>query len=292
MRILLTGVTGYLGSHLANALLANGCEVIGLKRKSSSLQRVEANLPKLILHDVEDADVSALFTRYGKIDAVIHAATCYGRKGESAPQVLEANLVFPFKLLDAAVASGIELFMNTDTVLDKFLNPYALSKGQFAEWGRYFSLHKQIRFLNLKLEHFYGPGDDKSKFTTHVINSCLANVPELKLTQGEQQRDFVHIDDVVAAYLLLLNKRESFDDEFMEFEVGSGAAVTIKELVETVRRLTAATTRLGFGALPYREGESMSSQADTQALQALGWHCRYSIETGLKQVIDQERKPA
>jgi len=289
MRILLTGITGYLGSHLATTLLANDCEIVGLKRKSSSLRRIECILHKLTLHDVDEADVSELFTQHGKIDAVIHTATCYGRSGESTSQVLEANLVYPLKLMDAAAASDVGLFMNTDTVLDKNLNPYALSKGQFAEWGRYFSGQKKIRFLNLRLEHFYGPGDDQSKFTTHIINSCLANVPELKLTQGEQQRDFIYIDDVVAAYLLLLDKRESFDDGFIEFEVGSGSAVTIRELVETAHRLTASTTRLDFGAHPYRAGEMMFSQADTSALQALGWCCRYSIEAGLKLAIDEER---
>lgn len=290
MRILLSGVTGYLGSHLAEALLANGCEVVALKRQSSSLWRIEHLLPKLALHDVEEVQMSALFTQHGNIDAVIHTATCYGRNGESASQIAEANLAFPLKLLDAAVASGVGLFMNTDTVLDKMLNPYALSKGQFAEWGRYFSQQKKIRFINLKLEHFYGPVDDKSKFTTHVIHSCLSNVPELKLTLGEQLRDFVHIDDVVSAYLLLLGARTTFVDEFMEFEVGSGAATTIKKFVETVHRLTASTTHLNFGAQPYRTGEAMFSQADTETLRALGWHCRYNIETGLKQVIDLERK--
>jgi len=254
------------------------------------LHRIESILPKLTLHDVDEADVSKLFTQHGKIDAVIHTATCYGRNGESTSQVLEANLMFPLKLMDAAAASDVGLFMNTDTVLDKYLNPYALSKGQFAEWGRYFSGQKKIRFLNLRLEHFYGPGDDQSKFTTHVIKSCLANVPELKLTLGEQQRDFIYIDDVVAAYSLLLDKRESFNEEFMEFEVGSGAAITIKKLVEMIHRLSASTTHLNFGAHPYRAGEAMFSQANLGALRALGWSCHCDIETGLKQVIDQERK--
>lgn len=289
MRILLTGITGYLGSHLAISLLANGYEVVGLKRKSSPLHRIESILPQLALLDIEEADISAIFTGHEKIDAVIHAATCYGRNGENASHVLEANLVFPLKLLDAAAASGVGLFMNTDTVLDKFLNHYALSKWQFTEWGQYFAQQKQIRFLNLKLEHFYGPSDSQSKFTTHIVNSCLANVPELKLTQGEQQRDFIYIDDVVAAYLLLLDKQESFGNGFIEFEVGSGVAVTIRQFVETVHRLTASTTRLNFGALPYRTGEAMFSQADTSALQALGWCCRYSIEAGLKVAIDEER---
>jgi CDP-paratose synthetase len=289
MRILLTGVTGYLGSHLAETLLASDCEVVALKRDSSSLRRIEHLLPKLTLHDVTAVDMDALFTQDGKFDAVVHTATCYGRNGESANQIAEANLAFPLKLLDAAVASGVGLFINTDTVLNKMLNPYALSKGQFAEWGHYFAQQKKIHFINLKLEHFYGPGDDKTKFTTHIINSCLSSVPELKLTLGEQLRDFIHIDDVVSAYLLF-NKRDSFDDEFVEFEVGSGAAVSIRQLVQTIHRLTASTTRLNFGAQPYRVGEAMFSQADTQSLQALGWHCRYDIETGLKLVIDQERK--
>lgn len=286
MRILLTGITGYLGSHLATTLLANDCEIVGLKRKSSSLHRIENILPKLTLLDVDEVDVSELFTRHGKIDAVIHTATCYGRNGESATQVVEANLMYPLKLLDAAAASGVGLFMNTDTVLDKLLNPYALSKGQLTEWGQYFARQKKVRFLNLKLEHFYGHGDDESKFTTRIINSCLANVPELKLTQGEQQRDFIYIDDVVAAYLLLLDKRESFDDGFIEFEVGSGSAVTIRELVETAHRLTESTTRLNFGALPYRAGEAMFSQADTETLRKMGWRCGHTLEQGLKLVIE------
>lgn len=290
MRILLTGVTGYLGSHLAIALLANGCEVVALKRKSSSLHRIESILTKLVLHNTEDVDFSKIFTQHGKIDVVIHTATCYGRHGESASQILSTNLMFPLTVLDAATTSGVGLFINTDTVLDKLLNPYALSKGQFTDWGRYFSRINKIRFLNLKLEHFYGPSDDESKFTTYVINNCLLNAPELKLTLGEQQRDFIYIDDVVAAYLLLIDKQGFFDDKFIDISVGSGVAITIKEFVETAHRLTASTTRLNFGAMPYRAGEAMFSQADTSVLQALGWGCSYNTESGLKQVIDQERK--
>lgn len=285
-----TGITGYLGSHLAEALLAGGWQVIGLKRRSSSLLRLESILHGLVLHDLEETDMSALFNQHGKIDAVIHTATCYGRNGESISQMLEANLAFPLRLMDAAVAAGVGLFINSDTVLDKFLNPYALSKGQFAEWGKYFAQQKKIQFLNLKLEHFYGPKDDLSKFTTHVINSCLNNVPELNLTLGEQQRDFMYIDDVVAAYILLLAKRESLEESFTEFEVGSGVAISIRQFVETVHRLTASTTSLNFGAIPYRTGEAMFSQAHTNELKALGWDCQHSLESGLKQVIEQQRK--
>lgn len=290
MRILLTGVTGYLGSHLAETLLASGYEVVALKRTSSSLRRIAHLLPKLAWHDLDAVEMNALFTQHGKFDAVIHTATCYGRNSESASQIAEANLAFPLKLLDAAAASGVDIFVNTGTVLDKFLNPYALSKEHFSEWGQYFARQKKIRFLNLKLEHFYGPGDDASKFVAHIVNSCLSNAPELKLTPGEQKRDFIYIDDVVAAYLLLLEKQKFLADGFVEIEIGSGEAVTIREVVEMIHRLTASTTSLNFGAQPYRAGEAMLSQANTSTLQAFGWQCRHSLEAGLMKVIEQQRK--
>lgn len=290
MRILLTGVTGYLGSHLAETLLANGCEVVALKRATSSLRRIEHLLSQLTLHDVNTVDMDALFTQDGKIDAVIHTATCYGRNGESASQIADANLAFPLKLLNVAVEAKVKLFINTDTVLDKFLNPYALTKAQFAEWGRYFSTRSELKFINLKLEHFYGPNDDASKFTTHVINSCLANTDELKLTLGEQKRDFVYISDVVSAYSLILDKWQTLPEQFAEFEVGSGQAITIREFVETAHRLANSSTQLLFGAIPYRKGEVMLSQAHIDALRLLGWGCEVDIETGMKHVINFQRK--
>lgn len=285
-QILLTGATGYLGSHLAEALLEAGHSVVVLKRKTSSLRRLESILPRITLLDVDGLDLNSLFKDYGKIDVVIHTATSYGRQGESACQIADANLCFPLKLLDAAIAADVRVFMNTDTALDKFLNTYSLSKRQFAEWGSHFARQKNIRFLNLRLEHFYGAGDDDTKFTTHVIKSCLTNAPELKLTAGEQRRDFIYIDDVVLAYLLLLEKQESLAEWFMEFDVGSGEAVTIRQFVELVHHLTASSTHLKFGASPYREGEVMYSQANTESLRQLGWRCGHTLEQGLKLAIE------
>ena len=287
-RIFLTGITGFLGSHLAKALLAAGYEVVALKRKSSSLSRVESIITDIDLFDVEGLDFDQLFRDCGKIDTIIHTATCYGRNDESVSEIFAANTEFPLRLLDAGNRAGVEMFLNTDTILDKYLNLYALSKNQLLQWGKFFSMHEKIRFGNIRLEHFYGPNDDPSKFSSYVINSCLMNAPELRLTKGEQKRDFIYIEDVVSAYMILLEKMNSLDSQFFEFDVGSGRSIPIREFVETVHRLTASSTHLEFGALPYREGEVMHSEADVTGLTALGWQCRYDVETGLKQVLELE----
>lgn len=288
-RILLTGVTGFLGSHLAKELLTAGYEVVALKRKSSSLHRVESIISEIDFFDIEGLDFDQLFRDCGKIDTIIHTATCYGRNNESVTEIFAANTEFPLRLLDAGKRAGVEAFLNTDTILDKYLNLYALSKNQLLQWGKFFALHEKMRFGNIRLEHFYGPDDESTKFSAYVINSCLGNMPELRLTKGEQRRDFIYIDDVVSAYMVLLEKMDSFNSVFVEFDVGSGRSVSIREFVETVHRITASKTHLDFGALPYREGEVMHSEADLTELAALGWRCQYDLEVGLKKVIEQER---
>ena len=279
-QILITGATGYLGSHLVHALVATGHCVAVLKRRSSSLMRLEGLLPQIQLFDIEDG-LEKPFQVIGHIDVVIHVATCYGRNGESDATIFEANTAFPLRLLEAAASFKTAAFINTDTSLDKYLNAYSLTKKQFMEWGRFFAKRNRLRFLSMRLEHFFGPKDDDSKFTSHVIKSCLANVPELKLTLGEQVRDFIYIDDAVSAYLLLLEKMDQLTGQYIEFDVGSGEAVSVREFVEKIHQLASCVTELKFGAVPYREGEVMYSNADTRFLKKLGWHANVSLEQGI-----------
>jgi nucleoside-diphosphate-sugar epimerase len=151
-----------------------------------------------------------------------------------------------------------------------------------------FANQGKIQFLNIKLEHMYGPGDDPSKFTTWIVQSCLENIDKIELTPGEQKRDFIYIDDVVDAYSLLLEKAGDLDNDFQEFDLGSGKAVTIREFVETVRRLTGTETQLVFGAKSYRKNEIMHSEADISKLLGLGWKPKYDLTAGLKKIIEGE----
>ena len=77
-RILLTGATGFLGSHLAKAMIDHGYEVVALKRKSSSTKKIQSLTHNFELIDVDDLDLNDFFKATKKIDAIIHTATCYG----------------------------------------------------------------------------------------------------------------------------------------------------------------------------------------------------------------------
>lgn len=289
MKILVTGASGYLGSHIVRALLSENYEILILKRSFSDTERIKDLLHDLYAYDIDKCPIEMPFKEHHKIDAIIHTAICYGRKGEKITEIFKSNTVFPLCLLETAISYNTEIFINTDTSLPANLNPYSLSKAQIVEWGQYIAKEEKIKFVNIKLEHFYGPRDEHTKFTTYVIKNCLSNVLELKLTLGEQKRDFIHIDDVVSAYLILLKKATEQSEWFQEYKLGSGKAVTIREFVEIVHRLTRSRTKLIFGAIPYRKGELMYSEADISKLEALGWSPKISLEAGIQQVISMDK---
>ena len=287
MNIILTGASGYLGSWLAKAFLREGHKVIALKRSSSILDRLSGVSEDIIFYDLEGLNLNKVFTDHNPIDVVVHTATCYGRSGESSLDIFEANTEFPLRLLDAAVKFKTSTFLNTDTILYPYLNSYSLSKKHYSEWGYQLASHNGIRFVNIRLEHMYGPGDDVTKFSGWLLDSCIKDVPEIRLTPGEQYRDFVYITDVVSAYLCMLNHVAELGDGFQEIDLGSGESITIRQFVETVHRLSGSSSTLSFGAVPYREHEQMESKADIHRLQKIGWNPRISLTEGISVMIKQ-----
>jgi nucleoside-diphosphate-sugar epimerase len=144
--------------------------------------------------------------------------------------------------------------------------------------------------INVSLEHFYGPGDDETKFVTYIIHNLLKNVDKIDLTKGEQKRDFIYIDDVVDAFTKIINSLDNFNRDFYEFEIGTNYPLSIKQFVELAKQLSGNKhTLLNFGALPYRENEVMNYYVNTSEISKLGWKCNRTIEEGLKKMIELER---
>ena len=290
MNVLLTGATGYIGSHLTSALVAAGANVSILKRSTSNIDRLVSIQNKISMFDIDVEGLESPFTKGSRIDAIIHSATCYGRNGENEIDVFSSNTLFPLELLRLSAFYESTTFINVDTILCEYLNSYALSKYQFAQWGRFFSQTKRIQFLNIRLEQVYGPNDDLSKFTSLLIRRCVEGALSMPLTKGEQMRDFVFIDDVVTAFMLILEKMNGKGVYWQELGLGSGSPVSIKHFAKKVKELSCSNIEFDFGALDYRDNEVMTSSANINALNELGWTRKWSLEEGILSSIEDCRR--
>lgn len=270
-RIVLTGATGFIGSHLLPALLDAGHAVLAIHRRSRAPARPRHS--RLRWANVSEASENV----HGFAPAaVVHLATSYGLSGPLS-EVIETNVLIPFRILEAAQASACKVFISTDSFFSKpefkyqHMRPYIDSKLEFLGWAATLAERDgALTLVNARLEHVYGAGDGPQKFITQVLDKLLAN-ESLQLTAGAQLRDFIHVDDVVQAYLAMIDSSRLLTPGVHEIQVGTGRASSVREFVEAARQVLSSTSQLEFGALPYRAGEIMRSVANTAALERLQW---------------------
>lgn len=283
--LLITGVNGYLGSKLAYRY-KDDYHIVGLEYDISNLFRLEKGLFKV--YESKAGIPDELFENH-KIDIIIHTATFYGRDNESNSKMLHANTYLPQLLLEKAVANSCSLFINTDTVLDRFISSYALTKKQLRDWLQFYANQQKIKVINLQLEHFYGPGTSNTNFITLMAQMMLKNVALIPLTKAEQNRDFLYVDDLLRVYDLMLKKYTEFS-EFEVFNVGAGINTNLRYILEFIKEHTKSSSILEFGSVPYRINELMESSNNVSKLLELGWKSEVSIEDGLQKVINYESK--
>ena len=205
--------------------------------------------------------------------------------------IVNTNLIFGLKLLEESVNHNIKAFINTDTLLNRNINTYALSKSQLVDWMKFLS-NKNTKMINIKIEHMYGALDDENKFIYWLINKLKQNVEKIDLTSGVQKRDFIYIDDIVSAYEIIIQNINTFSN-YEEFELGSGNSIEVKNFVEKIYQEISnkqtLSTKLNFGAVSYRDNENMNIQANIEKLTNLAWKPKVSIEDGIKKILEEEK---
>ncbi len=285
INIAVTGATGFLGSNLVKKLINKNYYIICVVRNKSNLTNIDNLISNtnVKLFNYEKKNIKELFVDY-KIDGVIHCATSYGLNASSVAEIINSNLIFPLDIIKLSVQFGVKFFINSDTILNKNISEYTLSKKQFNEWLKFFS--HSIKCCNVKLEHFYGPGDNNTKFVINLILNLLREKDFINFTAGNQKRDFIYIDDVTDAFIKILDFVTNNSFFYKEFEVGTQNYIKLKDFVYTVKKLSKNKhTKLNFGVLEYRKNEKMNIKVNTKNLKKLGWKPKFSLKQGLLRTI-------
>ena len=285
--IIITGATGFIGGYLLRRLLSDGYKVFAVTRnidQSFTHPSLTWVTWETYSNDIPDNEL---------IYAVLNLATTYGQNNESVADVLNNNLALPIKLFRHAIAMGAKKIINTDSFFGKpaydyqHLKPYIKSKNQLVEDAKELIKDKQIALLNLRLEHVFGANDGKNKFVTNLIRNFYIENKSIPLTDGLQKRDFIYVDDVVRAFIVVLSHHD--ERGFTEYEVGSGKSIELKYFcIKLANEFNVSSSVLNFGALEHRVNEIMDSSADISTLAALGWYQKWDLASALSDLAKKQ----
>jgi nucleoside-diphosphate-sugar epimerase len=290
--VLLTGATGFLGSHLLEALLKHRYKVVILKRSTSDTWRIKHLLDQIESYDVDVVELERAFEEH-KIDIVIHLATLY-RKFEESTDIEEMvvnNISFPTRLLYCAMRHEVKGFINTGTFFEydcsklpvdenaspKPFNFYAQTKLAFENILK--SHAEKVPSITLKLFSPYGEKDNQ-KLIPALIQNILAD-NEMQLSDGLQKLDFTYAADIVDAYLKACEKVLKTKTGFSTYNIGSGVATSIREIVSILEQQLNRSIKKCWGA-PSRVDIPIAIADTTKAQAELGWEPTWTIHQGLQ----------
>lgn len=289
MKVLITGITGYIGSNLARQLLPD-CEVYGLVREPLNLTYLSDIREKIhfLVYDGTPESVSAALET-SQPEVVYHLAAYYtgGHGPAQTPKLIEANITLGAYLLETMASCGRPALVYASTVMAHYqrekyrpLNLYAATKQAFSDLLAYYTDAGLLRAVTLVLSDTYGPGDQRPKILNLVKNAAQAG-KKLALSDGEQDYDVVYIDDVVRAFRQageqLRNHLEWSNETFQVVPIGP---LTLRQTVEKMLTINQLTLNAVWGERPQSEREIRRVVRLYPTVP--GWRAQVSLDDGLQ----------
>lgn len=286
---LLTGATGFIGGHLARALIREGWSLHILVRKNSNLENLKDIDSELQIH-IHDGSTENLLEIFSivKPEIVFHLASLFLAEHSSADieGLIRSNILFSTQLLEAMVSSHCRCFINSGTSWEHFqnstynpINLYAATKQAFEAIIEYYITTTPLKTVTLKLFDSYGPADLRPKLFTLLRKVAREGKP-FAMSSGDQLIDLVYIDDIVRAYLLAAARLFSAKVNGHErYAISSGQPIRLRKLVEVYSKVTGKGLQIEWGARPYRMREVMIPWQNGASLP--GWKPEVGLEEGI-----------
>ena len=303
MKVLVTGAAGFIGSHVAQLLLARGDEVVALDNFAPNYSRArkEANLAEFadqprceFVHaDIRDAGyMRDLFSRH-RFDRVMHLAAMGNVRYsiEHAPEYVDVNVTGTLNLLEAARLSGVGYFCfaSTSSVygnadvpfvetapVARPLAPYPATKIADEVLAHSYHVAFGLKCVGLRFFNVYGPRGRPDMMPYEFTRKIAAGESIRVFDEGRPQRDWTYIDDIVSGVVAAL------DSEF-EYEIinlGRGQPIELSRFIDIIQRLVGRPAIIEHAPLPPTEPSITYASID-KAQRLLNYHPQTSIEDGL-----------
>jgi UDP-glucose 4-epimerase len=307
-RALVTGGAGFIGSHIADALLDRGFQVVVIDDLSTGRRENVPAGAEFTQCDVRSAD-AARVAREGGFDVVLHQAAQIDVRKSVADPMHDAsiNILGALNLLEAVRAAARRprfIFSSTGgAIYGDFVtppsiedyakdpdSPYGIAKLAVEHYLAYYGRVHGVEGAVLRYANVYGPRQDphgEAGVVAIFCNRLLDGKPLTVFGDGTQTRDYVHVKDVAAANAVaataVLPPMGKLDARAMN--IGTGVETDVLTLAETLRSVSGRDAEIEFA--PARPGEQLRSAVSIGKVQKLlGWKPQRTLEAGLKETFE------
>lgn len=300
--VLITGGAGFIGINLINKLLDLGYKNINLiVKNSTNLVRLKNVLTKINLHKVDLLEENKLQKTIQKINPSIitHLATYseYGNQ-KTVSKMIETNITGTLNLLMASKNINYDIFINTGSSSEYGIKSkpmsendtlapisfYAATKASTTYLCQIFAREYEKPIITLRPFSVYGPYEEETRFIPTIIKAIIENKP-IKLTPGQQRRDFIYIKDIVDIYIKTLSYGKKLSGQILN--MGTGIEYTNDEVVRMLFKVTAKKVKVEKGAFPTRLWDTPHWVADiSKTRRLLNWKPQSTLFEGLKKTYD------
>ncbi len=303
-RVLVTGATGFIGSHLVRKLVEMGAEV-SIFTSSGKTERIRDIQDKVVIQKVDLTNCEQVQQAVAQIQPsiVFHLASFVNpeREYEYIDKCLHANLNGTLNLFRALHGTKVECIVNTGTCEEygdgptpfreeqtpSPVSPYSASKVASTYFAQ--MMYKTFNMPIVTLRPFltYGGGQEEGRLIPSLILRGLRKEP-INVTKGEQTRDFIYVEDVVDAYIRASQTPAALGEII---NIGTGKEIPIQLVVSTIAKKMNIPSQKINTTLPYRSGEVMHFYPRiSKAKKILNWSPRTSFEEGIEKTINWYRE--
>ena len=284
-RVLITGASGFIGSHLVQRLVGQGVNILAFSRT-----------PPRFLHErmrwrrVDLTDFSAARTAFQQARADVIFHLCSHAQGERDLHMVlptfHGDLITTVNALTACTEIGFQRLVMAGSLEepspgDISSSPYAAAKAGSRAYARMFHQLYGAPIVMTRIFMVYGPGQATKKVLAHSIANLLRGLP-LRIASPHRQVDWIYVDDVVDG---LLSAALTPKLEGNSVDLGSGRLVEIAEAVRHLQQLTRSRSLVEFGT--QSRGQEEVRCADVVRTRALiGWSPQITLEQGLRLTVD------
>ena len=313
MKILVTGVAGFIGFHLAKKLLQSGKRVYGIDNLNDyyDVELKQARLAQLLPYqnftfeylDISDRAPTADLFRDGDFEVVVHLAAQAGvRYSLDNPHAyVDSNLVGFTNILEGCRHSKIQhlIFASSSSVygkntkvpfavedrVDTPVSLYAATKKANELMAHAYSHLYQIPTTGLRFFTVYGPWGRPDMAYYKFVKAIAEDRPIDVYNYGKMMRDFTYVDDVVEGMIELIPHRAKSRPPYQIYNLGNNNPVELQEFIATIEQLMGKSAQKNF--LPMQPGDVLSTYADVEGLTAdIGFKPTTSIALGLANFIN------